>query len=74
VNYAYLAPGDFRADAVFFANSAGTHYFWNRRLEWHPTQLAPISEEKIDEAKLRLENIIRTSIEPYYSGAEDRMR
>lgn len=33
-----------------------------------PTQLAPISEEKIDEAKLRLENIIRTSIEPTIQG------
>jgi predicted HTH transcriptional regulator len=56
-------------DVVAFANSAGGHIvFGIAQSKGLPTELVPISEDKVDDAKLRLENIIRTSIEPTIEG------
>jgi len=60
---------EFVRDVVSFANSAGGHIIFGIvASNGIPTQLAPISEEKIDGAKLRLDSIIRTSIEPTIQG------
>ncbi len=59
----------FVRDVVSFANSAGGHIIYGiAESNGGPTQFTPISEDEIDEAKLRLENIIRTSIEPTIQG------
>jgi schlafen family protein len=56
-------------DVVSFANSAGGHIIFGiAQSRGLPTEFVPISEEKIDDAKLRLENIIRTSVEPTIQG------
>lgn len=56
-------------DVVSFANSAGGHIIFGiAESNGAPTGFAPISEDKIDDAKLRLENIIRTSVEPTIQG------
>jgi hypothetical protein len=56
-------------DVVSFANSAGGHIIFGiAESNGMPTELAAISEDKIDDAKLRLENIIRTSVEPTIQG------
>jgi Schlafen, AlbA_2 len=60
---------EFVRDVVSFANSAGGHIIFGiATSNGIPTQLAPLSEENVDDAKLRLENIIRTSIEPTIQG------
>lgn len=60
---------EFVRDVVSFANSAGGHIIYGiAESNGVPTEFAPISGEKIDNAKLRLENIIRTSIEPTIQG------
>jgi hypothetical protein len=60
---------EFARDVVSFANSAGGHIIFGiAESNGVPTELAPISEAKIDDAKLRLESIIRTSIEPAIQG------
>jgi hypothetical protein len=60
---------EFVRDVVSFANSAGGHIIFGiAESNGMPTKLTPISEDKIDDAKLRLENIIRTSIEPTIQG------
>jgi hypothetical protein len=60
---------EFVRDVVAFANSAGGHIIFGiGQSKGLPTELVPISEDKIDGAKLRLEGIIRTSIEPTIQG------
>jgi Schlafen, AlbA_2 len=60
---------EFVRDVVSFANSAGGHIIFGiAQSRGLPTEFVPISEEKIDDAKLRLENIIRTSVEPTIQG------
>lgn len=60
---------EFVRDVVSFANSAGGHIIFGiSESNGVPTEFAPISEEKIDDAKLRLESIIRTSVEPTIQG------
>ncbi len=60
---------EFVRDVVSFANSAGGHIIFGiAAANGIPNQFAPIPEEKIDNEKLRLENIIRTSIEPIIQG------
>jgi Putative DNA-binding domain len=60
---------EFVRDVVSFANSAGGHIvFGIAESNGVPTELASISEDKIDDAKLRFESIIRTSIEPAIQG------
>jgi predicted HTH transcriptional regulator len=60
---------EFVRDVVSFANSAGGHIIYGiATSNGVPTELAPIPEEKIDDAKLRLENVIRTSVEPTIQG------
>ena len=56
-------------DVVAFANSAGGHIVFSvAQSQGLPTELVPISEDRVDDAKVRLENIIRTSIEPTIQG------
>ena len=58
-------------DVVSFANSAGGHIIYGiAASKGVPTALAPIPEQKVDETKLRLESIIRTSIEPTIQGVK----
>jgi predicted HTH transcriptional regulator len=60
---------EFVRDVVAFANSAGGHIIFGiGQSKGLPTELVPISEDKIDGAKLRLEGIIRTSIDPTIQG------
>jgi len=60
---------EFVRDVVSFANSAGGHIIFGiGATNGIPTELVPISEDKIDDAKLRLESIIRTSVEPTIQG------
>jgi hypothetical protein len=60
---------EFVRDVVSFANSAGGHIIYGiAETNGVPTEFAPISQDKIDDAKLRLESIIRTSIEPTVQG------
>jgi hypothetical protein len=64
---------EFVRDVVSFANSAGGHIIYGiAEAKGMPTKPVPISEDKIDPAKLRLENIIRTSIEPTIQGLKIR--
>jgi predicted HTH transcriptional regulator len=60
---------EFVRDVVSFANSAGGHIIFGiAASNGIPTRLTPLLEEKIDDAKLRFENIIRTSIERAIQG------
>jgi predicted HTH transcriptional regulator len=60
---------EFVRDVVSFANSAGGHIIFGiGATNGIPTELVPISEDKIDDAKLRLESMIRTSVEPTIQG------
>jgi hypothetical protein len=60
---------EFVRDVVSFANSAGGHIIFGiAASNGMPTAFAPISVAKIDDAKVRLESIIRTSIEPTIQG------
>ncbi len=60
---------DLVRDVVAFANSAGGHIIFGiAQSKGLPTEIVPISEDRIDDAKLRLENIVRTSIEPTIQG------
>jgi Putative DNA-binding domain len=60
---------EFVRDVVSFVNSAGGHITYGiAESNGMPTALAPISAEKIDAAKLRLESMIRNSIEPAIQG------
>jgi hypothetical protein len=63
------AKREFVRDVVSFANGAGGHIiFGMAESNGVPSGFAPIAEDKIDEAKLRLKSIIRTSIEPAIQG------
>jgi len=63
------AKKEFVRDVVSFANSAGGHIIFGiAASNGRPREFAPISVEKIDDAKVRLESIIRTSIEPPIQG------
>lgn len=60
---------EFVRDVVSFANSAGGHIIFGvAQSGGIATELKPIPEGEIDSAKLRFENIIRTSIEPTIHG------
>jgi hypothetical protein len=60
---------EFVRDVVSFANSAGGHIIFGiAASNGMPTAFAPISVAEIDDAKVRLESIIRTSIEPTIQG------
>ena len=60
---------EFVRDVVSFVKSAGGHIaFGIAESNGVPTGLAPISEQRIDGEKQRLESIIRTSIEPTIQG------
>jgi hypothetical protein len=60
---------EFVRDVVSFANSAGGHIIFGLAApKGVPMEFAPIPEERIDEATLRLENIIRTCVEPAIQG------
>jgi Schlafen, AlbA_2 len=63
------AKKEFVRDVVSFANSAGGHIIYGiAESSGVPTRFEPISEDKIDGAKLRLEQIIRSSVEPTIQG------
>jgi hypothetical protein len=60
-------------DLVSFANSAGGHIIFGvAASNGVPMKFAPIPEDRTDEATLRLENIIRTSVEPAIQGLKIR--
>jgi hypothetical protein len=64
---------EFVRDVVSFANSAGGHVIFGiDASKGVAKEFAPIPEEKIDEATLRLESIIRTSIEPVIQALKIR--
>jgi Schlafen, AlbA_2 len=64
---------EFVRDVVSFANSAGGHIIFGVAApKGIPTEFTPIADDKTDEATLRLENIIRTSVEPAIQGLKIR--
>src|SRR6266566_4971831 len=64
---------EFARDVVSFANSAGGHMIFGIAApNGVPTQFTLIAEDIIDKATLRLERIIRTSIEPAIQGLRIR--